>query len=165
MSPMNEYLIIEYYTPTGLNENDSTSKYAGVYPLLFTDSGIKIYHADSRIGEMLYTSDWTYNSFIYNFTYDDLINGTGTYKYYDKFTSNTPEYSYSSNYKLLTLLSSYKNSKKGYYYPNTSASNKDLYKEGDVVSSFTFNRGTKLPFEIEIDSITSSEAKIKFTKK
>jgi putative protease len=42
---------------------------------------------------------------------------------------------------------------------------KDLYQEDDTISSFTFNRGTTLPFEIKIESITSTEAKIKFTKK
>ena len=49
-SPFDEYLLIEFYTPTGLNEKDSLAKYAGVYPQMFQTNGIKIYHIDSRLG-------------------------------------------------------------------------------------------------------------------
>lgn len=45
-----EYLMIEYYTPTGLNEQDSITQYMGQYPQLPSKSGIKIYHVDARLG-------------------------------------------------------------------------------------------------------------------
>ena len=164
-SPLNEYFIIEFYTPTGLNYKDSTENYSGNYPLLFSENGIKIYHVDSRIGELVYNGEWQYNDFVYNYKYNDLVSNTTNYSYYQIFTSNTPEYSYSDNYKLLTLLSSYKNSKKNYWYSNSYASNEDLYQEGDSIKSFTFNRGTSLQFEIYIDDVSSSSATIRFVKK
>ena len=50
-----EYILIEYYTPTGLNQHDSMGegygkgdkKVAG-----FNVPGVRIYHVDSRIAEM-----------------------------------------------------------------------------------------------------------------
>ena len=51
ISPLEEYLLIEYYTPTGLNEFDSIYSYTSKYPLLFTQKGVKVYHVDSRLGE------------------------------------------------------------------------------------------------------------------
>lgn len=48
-SCFDEYLLVEYYTPTGLNESDSESKYRGEYPLGFTQNGIRIYHVDARM--------------------------------------------------------------------------------------------------------------------
>ena len=164
-SPLNEYLIIEFYTPTGLNKLDSSENYGGNYPKLFTENGVKIYHVDSRIGELEYTYDWTYKNYVYNYSYNDLVSKTGYDNYFQIFNSNTPEYSYNNNNKLLTLLSSNQDSKKNYYYKDTYASNKDLYQEGDSIKSFTFNRGTSLPFEIYIDDISSNSATIRFVKK
>ena len=52
-----EYIILEYYTPTGLNERDSKYAYGSYsplsgssYPKGFTQSGIIAYHVDSRYG-------------------------------------------------------------------------------------------------------------------
>ena len=132
---------------------------------MFTENGIKIYHVDSRIGELKYNYDWNYGSYVYNYSYNDLLSKTGNSNYFQIFNSNTPEYSYSSNNKLLTLLSSNQNSKKNYYYSNTNATNKDLYQEGDSITSFSFNRGTSLPFSIYIDDISNNSATIRFIKK
>ena len=49
-SAMDEYLLIEFYTPTGLNAKDAEAKYAGIYPIMFQKPGIKVYHIDSRLG-------------------------------------------------------------------------------------------------------------------
>ena len=163
MSPMDEYLIIEFYTPTGLNESDASDNYQGDYPMLFTERGIKIYHVDSRIGKLTYSNgDYNYGNYKYNAKYDDLVSGSDSYSYYDIFASNTSSYSYDNDFKKLVLLSSKQNSKNNYYYSNTNASNNDLYQKGDSVTSFKFNKGTSLLFEITIDNITTSSATISF---
>lgn len=50
---MDEYLMIEYYSPYGLNERDAVSPYGGnggsSPNQMFTTSGFRIYHIDSRI--------------------------------------------------------------------------------------------------------------------
>ena len=52
-----EYILISYYTPTGLNEED---KY-----YLLSEPGIILYHVDARLGNNnsdYYPSDYTYNN-------------------------------------------------------------------------------------------------------
>jgi hypothetical protein len=65
-----EYMMIEYYTPTGLNESDSESRYEGTYPLGFSENGIRIYHVDSRLCVI--------NSSYVGVRYTDTVISTGT---------------------------------------------------------------------------------------
>ena len=48
-SPFDEYLLIELYTPTGVNELDAHHAYNGNYPTGLTSSGIRLWHIDSRL--------------------------------------------------------------------------------------------------------------------
>ena len=45
--PFSEYLLIELYTPTGLNELDSSIKHSSS-PLAPSEKGVRIYHIDNR---------------------------------------------------------------------------------------------------------------------
>ena len=56
---MDEYLLIEFSTPTGLNYLDSLQPYTGGVQH-FTESGIKIYHIDSRLGVFDYWGNLSY---------------------------------------------------------------------------------------------------------
>ena len=47
-SPYDEYILIEYYTPTGLNQFDAEHAYSGREQLP-TESGIRIWHVDARL--------------------------------------------------------------------------------------------------------------------
>ena len=51
-SPFDEYLVIELYTPTNLNEFDSKHLLSMGYPKGPNQSGIRIWHVDSRLMEM-----------------------------------------------------------------------------------------------------------------
>ena len=66
---------------------------------------------------------------------------------------------------MLNLLRSNKGSINNYYYSNTSASNKDLYDVNDEITSFKFNNGSTLAFDITIDDISSEGATISFRRK
>ena len=48
-----EYVLVDFVTPEGLNVLDSTEKYT-TWPLYFTKSGIRLYHVDARLGEFKY---------------------------------------------------------------------------------------------------------------
>lgn len=49
-SPFDEYLLLELYTPTGLNTFDSTYKYQGQDMVVGSkDVGIRVWHIDSRL--------------------------------------------------------------------------------------------------------------------
>lgn len=56
-TPYDEYLLLEYYAPTGMNANDAGTKYSYINSLgedtIFTfldKCGLKVYHVDSRVG-------------------------------------------------------------------------------------------------------------------
>ena len=48
-SPFDEYLLLELYTPTGLNAFDSAYTYANKYPKGPSIPGIRLWHVDSRL--------------------------------------------------------------------------------------------------------------------
>ena len=51
-SPFDEYLILEYYTPDGLNQRDAESRYRGIN---MNKSGLRIWHVDGRL--ITYTTE------------------------------------------------------------------------------------------------------------
>lgn len=163
ISPLEEYLFIEYYTPTGLNELDSIYQYGSKYPYMFNQEGIKIYHVDARLGEYKRTSAgiWKKNQYIRNFLEEDLYNNTNKSTYFDIFASNTSSRSFNKDYKLLNLISE-NNPNNDYYYMNTYAKNKDLFERGSTLSNYEFNDGNILNFEVSILDIRDNEASIFF---
>ena len=48
-SPFDEYLLLELYSPTGLNEFDCANRYSGAYPLGPLTTGIRLWHVDARL--------------------------------------------------------------------------------------------------------------------
>lgn len=50
-SAFDEYLLLEYYTPTGLNAKDAAAPYPGNGVQGFTQNGIRIYHVDGRMAK------------------------------------------------------------------------------------------------------------------
>lgn len=53
-SALDEYILIELFTPTGLNEKDSLEPYPSSRLQGFNTPGIRIYHIDSRAGRFNY---------------------------------------------------------------------------------------------------------------
>ncbi len=51
-TPCDEYIVIEYYTPTYLNYKDALSSYEGNGFRMYTTSGFRIYHIDARVAEL-----------------------------------------------------------------------------------------------------------------
>lgn len=168
-SAFSEYLILEYKTPTGLNELDANDNYQNGYPLAF-GNGLAIYHVDAKLAEVLYTqqSDSLYysieNYLSENETSIPLAN-TSLYEetVFEVANSNTPSRSrISEDYALVRLLSKdrtlYSDSNK---ISRVGLTNRDLYQDGDVFGSEqierffdydTFNNGTpinNLSIEVE----------------
>ena len=156
-----EYLIIEYHRPIGLNQKDSQRQYAEAYPLVMTDNGIKVYHIDSRL---LYVDAMSYEPIEYTTTFkQDAFNTTILAH------SNTPDNSGEYDNRLVHLLES---SGKNTFFNGGTATNETLFKEGDtfgakegLFDTFEFHSGKELPFVFEITSITDEEAVITFAAK
>jgi hypothetical protein len=157
-------------------------KYSNSYLQGFTVPGIKIYHADQRLGKITYktegrTSGWYWNE---EYVENPDLSSTSSTDYYSMLSSNTPSYSNDGNNQLQLMEaegtdrfitehefnpsnanahSEYVAAKK-----DLTANNNDLFQEGDVFndifSSFAFDDGSSLPCTITVDSVNSSDAQI-----
>lgn len=182
-SVYDEYLILEYYTPTGLNQKDSEKAYQANGLRAFTENGIKIYHVNNSLVEMFYFEYQgdLYNGYETNPTYIyDLIDQGITTESIDfgngnvvecpgksvssTHTSNTPSRStYELN--LLHLLSS---SGLEDYRQSKRATNSDLYTlaEGrNSLTEFTFDNGYSMNVSLQVTALTDEGATIQFTAK
>jgi len=166
-SPLDEYLLLEFYTPTGLNYLDSQSGgYPGNNLRGFTVPGIKIYHIDQRMGHF----DWNTAAYISFTDSIDIVDGS---YYTDIAVSNSSEYSAANaSYKAVHLLeaggvNTFKNSD-GY------ATNATLFTQGKTFtpSSFAsffpvsgkFDDGTAIGYSISVTSVSATNATVTITK-
>lgn len=92
-SAFDEYILIEYYTPTGLNEVDSKHNFSG-NGKMYDYSGLRIYHVDARIAKLRASNGMT--TFM-NYV-DDMPSIFDGYYYYIG-ASNSACYSYLSDYE------------------------------------------------------------------
>lgn len=169
---MDEYLLFEYYTPDGLNELDAKNKYSN-RPLGFTESGIKIYHVDSRIAKCVYIpeiSKLRFDSYVSEIPeeYDSTV-------YYVIGASNSEEDSRTDasrqgRYKQVALV---ENKKYNQLQSGKTADNDSLFQEGDSFDSSSsayllngkWNDKTEINLKMEVKELTSSYARITLTYK
>ncbi|MFA7020296.1 MAG: Ig-like domain-containing protein, partial [Bacilli bacterium] len=94
-----EFMMLELYTPTGLNQLDSLTAYNGSYPQGYTIPGVRLYHIDSRIGKFSYSSGWYFNGY-----YEPTSLYLSGDNYYGVSHSNTPSYSADPDYRLIHMI-------------------------------------------------------------
>lgn len=131
-SPFDEYLLLELYTPTGLNKLDATYKYANIKGP--SSVGIRLWHVDARLTYGLnYSGNFSTN----------LVHSPEQYHGYglNHACSNTyqdEDYSsvLSGDFQEYSLLRLIRNSSYTPYHTTTMLSNSDLFGNG---SSFTFS--------------------------
>ena len=171
-SVMDEYLLIEYYTPTGLNELDAKNKYDN-RPIGFSKNGIKIYHVDSRIAKC------HYDKAQYAVKFDEYVNeipeSYDSDIYYLIGASNNNEDSRTDasrqgRYKQVALI---ENKQYNKLQAGENADDDSLFYEGDVFDSSTspyllngnWNNGTSINFTISVDKLTSEYATLTISYK
>ena len=175
-SPFDEYILIELYTPTGLNEFDSIHQYERRYPQGPNQAGIRIWHVDARL---LYTSGGYNPSYSANkVTTNPKISG---YKvtlmmsntYYSSSVSGycSPLGRNYADYNLLHLI---RNNTSTSAKTTSNLSKNDMFYEGDTFSINKFNKqfvkqyyldsGDTFPFTVTVKSLSSSKATISITK-
>lgn len=147
-SPFSEYLLLELYTPEGLNRFDSLHRYQGEgssIPYHFTKNGVKILHVDSR----LVVADEASESYYYTNVFNDTLTHPSKIQFIG--ANNTSSYSINPDFKLVSLISSDKG--RNAFDSNYYATNRDLFYKDDMMTEFSFNSGTKLNYNIEIVGI------------
>lgn len=164
-SVMDEYLLLEYYTPTGLNELDAKTQY-DTRPQGFTESGIKVYHVDSRIAKT------HYDSRLYTTVFDEYVDEIPETKekdvYYvigasNSIESSRTDASRNGRYKQIALV---ENKTYNQLQSGVAADNDSLFQVGDSFDSSKsayllngkWNKGGEISFRFHVDSMNEDHA-------
>jgi hypothetical protein len=161
-SAFDEYLAIEFYTPTGLNQKDSQAPYPGNGLRGFTIPGVKVYHVDSRLGRFSNST----GSFL-GFT--DTVN-TGSTSYPYVAMSNSSDFSYDPDLKLIHLLEA---GGVNTFKQFEVADNDTLFTLGETFNPNTthgtffnaagkFNDNTTIGYSFTVVSLTNSSVTLQF---
>ena len=177
-TPYDEYLLLELYTPTGLNELDATHQYAGTCDPL-NATGIRLWHVDARLTYCDEVDREGYPIFSTTLT-SDLDKGrygvttamTNTYDDEDYGSPLGPSY---YKYNLLQLVRN--NTSTSTPTKNTVRAS-DLFRDGSSFSMGSFGRqfartgllnsGAQLGWEFSVrisGSGNDATAKVTLTKK
>ncbi|MDO5330686.1 MAG: hypothetical protein Q4F15_04610 [Bacillota bacterium] len=175
-SPYDEYLLLELYSPTGLNELDASTSYMDTYTTGASKVGIRLWHVDARLTYLVRGSaGYSWSTDLTNNPEDGevYVAMTNTYSGSDYVSVLGSSY---ANYNFLQLL---RNSTSATYNNGGVLQNSDLFYEGDSFSMSTYSRqfyrnghlndGSSLGWEFSVDSITddgdgSYSATIKLTR-
>lgn len=177
VSPFDEYLLLEYYTPTGVNELDSTYSYCDKGPDGTKDKGIRLWHADGRL---IYYSD--FDEYETHFTNNPTERGgTVTFAMTNTYQDNDPEHQgYLSpagerfyNYNVLQMI---RNNPFATYKPKKGDGmvGENLFKAGEsfkmsdfpnqFVNSGKLNDNTDLGYAFQVNELTDEFASITVIK-
>ena len=172
-SSLDEYLLIEYYTPTQNNQLDSENSYNG--SRMYTKSGLRIYHVDARMAKLRKT--YSGYSFV---SYSDEINDDG-YVYFPAASNLGADWTYFNDkslfksYKLVSLMQSdviRKVSGARHFKNNGTASNSTLFDINETFTandtSFTngtnFNDGSSVGYSVTLISKNDTYATVRIEK-
>ncbi len=161
-NPFDEYILIEYYSPTGLNKVDSETKYSNGYKAQ-TNSGFRVYHVDGRLLKIGY-SNGSYSGEYYdgsdlnvNDVLSKFVTNTGTgndgeseevayinlKKQGVKFNTSFHYSDYYHEIMLIDKAKNYSNYKEPYVSlindKFVSSDNNSLFYSGDVFSLSTYS--------------------------
>lgn len=176
-----EYILLELYTPDGLNELDTKTSYRNKYPKGYSVPGIKIYHIDSRLISC-YFNYYDYTSTPYvkepnsiDLEADDVfyfVGATNCSKEYNSSMVLSSNRSYSEDFSLLHLIEANGTNS---FAKGSTGTNATLFKKGSSFSLSKYganffpyksvmNNGRSFPYTIKIADLSSDSATIRFTK-
>ncbi|MDY0345173.1 MAG: hypothetical protein RBR44_01240 [Bacilli bacterium] len=157
---MDEYLLLEYYSPNGLNAHDSRTNTSN--PKLMQHAGIKVYHVDSRLA---FLTDDPFSR-VLGYVEDGVNSKDETRIGIVHTNTNIGDNKTYNNNRLYHLLES---SGENTFINGGVATNDTLFKAGDsfginTFNDFVFNSGDELGYTFTISQITNTFAKISINK-
>lgn len=133
-SSFDEYVLLELYSPTGLNEADTIHRYEERYPKGVDKVGFRVWHVDARVMRSYPSSKF----------YSDVTASDCYLAFNDSYDGSAPSGVAFADYKQLQLI---KNDSNAPLRSKTHLKEKDLFYEGDrfYMSSFAsqFVNGSK----------------------
>ena len=190
-SVFDEYLLLELYTPTGLNAFDTAHRYAphgeGLYPSGSGDTGIRVWHVDARLCPKNTSGKWVDNFFSDVehppiSCFDKSTAFTNTYKERGVDTPHMSKvYSVNNNYENFDLLRLIRKASGVELRTKAMFSSADLFYEGDSFDMDTYgsqfayksffggeqnvlDSGAQLGWSFVIEELTSDYAIIQLTR-
>ena len=175
-TPFDEYLLLELYTPDGLNEFDSHHMYKSGYPMGASSVGIRLWHVDARLLACTEEDNQMVIHYITNemtnqYRYTHAMSNTYYLKDSDSNSYVSPLGEDYANYNILQLI---KNSTYETYKSSSLLANYFLFKAGDkftpqkyakqFVGGKNFNNGEGIKWSFEVKSIVGDTATIKLEK-
>lgn len=165
-SVFDEYMLLELYTPTGLNQFDSQYQYGGGYPQGPSTAGIRLWHIDARLITVIDGSYWDWST---NPSDGNVMHAmSNTYEGSDHSSPIGEDY---DNYNILQLI---RNDTSESYRTSSWFDSSDLFKQGYGYSQATYssqfvdgtnmNNGSALGWSFSVTSLSSTSATIKVTK-
>ena len=176
-SPFDEYVLVEFYTPTGLNQFDADYKYSGL-PRAPRNSGIRVWHVDARLGYYKVAN----NQWVVDYPNTGTEPNRGSTTRCIHATSNSfdnPDYgsaygAYNPKFQEYNILHLIRNNHLVDTHTTEYLTDADLFTAGSTFSVESFNKqfvennaldsGYSLGWSFKIDSLTNSKARITFTK-
>lgn len=165
-SPFDEYMLLELYSPTGLNEFDSTYTYSGNYPKGPNVVGIRLWHVDARL---TYRSGNKWSTSLVTNPNQGNVEHAMVNSYSGNYASDLGSSYY--NYNLLQLI---RNSTSATYKPTDNLSASSLFRanatytqstySGQFVNGSNMNSGSALGWSFTVKSISGNSAVITVTK-
>ena len=165
-----EYYLVEFYSPTGLNYFDTNV--GNNLAKLPTLPGVKIYHVDARLG--YYELDTLGNQKSFKYYCDDTSQGTTKP---EKFSPAKNNINIAHSNSITTDVVDGQPNLKNYLYELQlnhvgysvagCANNINLFRKGDVFDSLKFNANSLLShpkYKFTITNVTYRDATIKFEK-
>ena len=174
-SPFDEYIVLEYFTPTGLNKLDTTYSYSGQYPKGSGMGGIRVWHVDARL---LYIPNNSRTVSADNVTTDVKTTlGDVTLMMSNTYYGNDGQdyiTDLGAAYADYNILQQIRNSTSATYKPKDDMSSSSLFLDGDSFSMSKFskqfvkngklNANIDLGFTFTVGSLTSEYATVNITK-
>ena len=146
-----EYYLIEFYTPTGLNTYDvSVGNNLVKLPKL---PGFKIYHVDARLAHV--SANRTPIGYCSNIAFTPTSTSVGFA--HDNNTYDEPN-DFQKNYLYQLILNNSKD------VQITYATDSNLFRAGDEIPELKFNTGEEFDLKISIETVAFTHAVLKFEK-
>ena len=178
-SVFDEYLLVELYTPTGLNAFDSTYSYRNKFPTGSALPGVRVWHIDARLATLSFTGGKTY---YHGITTSPTSRQTGLNNpLYTWAWSNSYEGDMVSildgieegnvrDYNIVQLI---RDEKRSTYRPRDYLTFANLFTATETFNIETFknqfvngtmlNNGTEFKWTFKVNSVSLEKANITFT--
>ena len=172
-SPFDEYLLLEYYSPTGLNAFDTKYIYMNSYPRGSQEVGIRLWHVDARLYYVINSIKkeyaFTTNPNLRNYRVDVAMRNT-----YEGFRGQDYVSALGSSYYNFNLLQLIRNNPAYNYKPTDTFDANSLFREGSsfsmskcsgqFVKAGKLNQNIDLGYSFTVNKTVTDYAEITITK-